>query len=245
MRLGPSVPKSRMRITTDRPPLDVAAFSQDSLTQHQELLLRRVFAHSSTAQPLEVAGDESSARDSSPLVAAAVLVPLVLRETEITVLLTQRNARLKNHPGQISFPGGRIEACDASALAAALREAEEEVGLPAAHVEVMGTLPQYRTVTGFRITPVVGLVRPPLALRIDPREVAEAFEVPLAFLVDPHNRQRHSIDFHGRQRSYSAIPYGERYIWGATAGMIVQLAERLQCGQDTAEYGADVSRQPG
>ena len=189
--------------------------------------MRQAFASASPPPPSHQAKDESPAEEPSSLVPAAVLIPLVLREGEITVLLTQRNAGLKNHPGQISFPGGRIEAGDASAIAAALREADEEIGLPAANVEVIGTLPQYHTVTGFCITPVAGLVKPPFELRIDPGEVAEAFEVPLAFLINPDNCQRHAIDLHGRKRHYNAIPYGDRYIWGATAGMIVQLAQRL------------------
>ena len=227
MRSGPSVQKSRMRITTDPVQPDVVSLAQDSLTSRQEQLLRRAFAGSAANLSLDATGDDSAKMDSSDLVPAAVLIPLVLRESQITVLLTQRNARLKNHPGQISFPGGRIEADDASPIAAALREAEEEVGLPSSTIEVIGALPEYHTVTGFCITPVAGLVKPPFSLRVDAGEVAEVFEVPLAFLVDPKNRQRHFIEFHGRKRFYNAIPYGDRYIWGATAGMIVQLAERL------------------
>ena len=227
MRSGPSVQKSRMRITTDPVQPDVVSLAQDSLIERQEQLLRRVFAGSAANLSLDTTGDDSAKMDSSDLVPAAVLIPLVLRESQITVLLTQRNARLKNHPGQISFPGGRIEADDASPIAAALREAEEEVGLPSSTIEVIGALPEYHTVTGFCITPVAGLVKPPFSLRVDADEVADVFEVPLAFLVDPKNRQRHFIEFHGRKRFYNAIPYGDRYIWGATAGMIVQLAERL------------------
>ena len=158
MRSGPSVQKSRMRITTDPVQPDVVSLAQDSLTYRQEQLLRRVFAGSAANLSLDATGDDSAKMDSSALVPAAVLIPLVLRESQITVLLTQRNARLKNHPGQISFPGGRIEVEDASPIAAALREAEEEVGLPSSTIEVIGALPEYHTVTGFCITPVAGLV---------------------------------------------------------------------------------------
>lgn len=154
------------------------------------------------------------------LVPAAVLFPIVLRADQPAVLLTQRNAELKDHPGQIAFPGGRVEPEDASPADTALREAAEEIGLDPACVEVLGYLPDYRTITGFRVTPVVALVTPPFELQLDPREVAEAFEVPLAFLMDTANHQQHAIDFQGRRRSYHAVPYGDRYIWGATAGII-------------------------
>jgi len=161
------------------------------------------------------------------LTPAAVLFPIVLREEAPTVLLTQRTAHLKDHAGQISFPGGRIEADDPSEVHAALREAEEEVGLPRACVEIVGYLPEYRTSTGFRVTPVVGFVTPPFSLRPDPFEVAEVFEVPLAFLLDPANHQQHEIHWRGRLRKYYAMPYGDYFIWGATAGMIVSLCRRL------------------
>ena len=120
-----------------------------------------------------------------PLTPAAVLFPIVLRDNGQTVLLTQRTAHLKDHAGQISFPGGRVEAEDESPIHTALRETEEEIGLARKHVEVLGFLPEYRTGTGFRVTPVVALVTPPFELALDPFEVAEAFEVPLAFLLDP------------------------------------------------------------
>jgi 8-oxo-dGTP pyrophosphatase MutT (NUDIX family) len=162
-----------------------------------------------------------------PLTAAAVLFPIVLRERGNTVLLTQRTAHLKDHAGQISFPGGRVEESDQSSLHTALRETEEEVGLARQHIDPIGYLPEYRTGTGFRVTPVVALVRPPFDLQIDPFEVAEAFEVPLDFLLDPANHQRHSIHYQGALRHYFAIPYGDYFIWGATAGMIRSLTERL------------------
>jgi 8-oxo-dGTP pyrophosphatase MutT (NUDIX family) len=158
---------------------------------------------------------------------AAVLVPLVDRAEGLTVLLTQRTEHLNAHAGQISFPGGRVEDSDADAVAAALRETEEELGLPPSHVEVIGQLDLYVTRTGYSVTPVVGFVNPPFTLNPDPFEVAEAFEVPLAFLIDPANHQRHSRVLRGAERWFYAMPYGKRYIWGATAGMIVNLSEVL------------------
>lgn len=165
--------------------------------------------------------------DVAALTPAAVLFPIVLRESGYTVLLTQRTAHLRDHAGQISFPGGRVEESDQSSLHTALRETEEEIGLAREHIEPIGYLPEYRTGTGFRVTPVVALVRPPFDLRIDPFEVADAFEVPLAFLLDPANHQRHSIHHRGALRQYFAMPYGDYFIWGATAGMIRSLTERL------------------
>ena len=158
---------------------------------------------------------------------AAVLVPLVNRPDGLSVLLTQRTDHLHHHPGQISFPGGRIESEDGSALEAALRETEEEIGLSREHIEVLGHLPEYRTVTGFAITPFVGVVSPPLRLRLDDFEVAEVFEVPLAFLLDMRNEERHQIEYQGVLREYSAMPYQGRFIWGATAGMLVSLRSLL------------------
>jgi len=180
--------------------------------------LRRRFA---AAEPNAGA---AAARD---LVAAAVLVPIVLRDPELTVLLTQRTAHLHDHAGQVSFPGGRCEADDASPTATALREAEEEVGLDPAQVEVLGLLPEYVTGTGFVITPVVGLVHPPLNLKLDDFEVADAFEPPLAFLLDPANRSRQRLEYRGEWREYWAMPWQGRYIWGATAGMLVGLRQFL------------------
>jgi 8-oxo-dGTP pyrophosphatase MutT (NUDIX family) len=169
---------------------------------------------------------EDGAADG-PLTPAAVLFPIVLREAAPTVLLTQRTAHLKDHAGQIAFPGGRVEASDNSPVDTALRETEEEIGLARGHVEVLGYLPEYRTGTGFRVTPVVALVRPPFTLTLDAFEVAEAFEVPLAFLLDPANHQRHSLHYRGALRQYFAMPWGDYFIWGATAGMIRSLSERL------------------
>jgi 8-oxo-dGTP pyrophosphatase MutT (NUDIX family) len=164
---------------------------------------------------------------STALRAAAVLVPLVDHPDGMSVLLTQRTAHLSAHAGQISFPGGRIEEHDADPIAAALRETEEEVGLSRERVSVVGRLDNYVTGTGFEITPVVGLVVPPFALAIDPYEVAEAFEVPLAFILDRRNHQRVERESAGRRRAFFVLPFEGRNIWGATAGILVNLAEVL------------------
>ena len=164
---------------------------------------------------------------ASALTPAAVLVPLVMRPGGLTVMLTQRTAHLAAHAGQISFPGGRAEPEDADSVAAALRETEEEVGLPRDHVEVIGRLDTYLTSTGFEITPVVGLVRAPYPMRVDPFEVAEVFELPLSFVLDRTNHRRDSREYKGRLRHFYVLPYENRYIWGATAGMLVNLAEVL------------------
>lgn len=184
--------------------------------------LRQRFSHA----PAVAAEVEPGAPDSG-LTPAAVLVPMILRPTGITILLTQRTAHLRDHAGQVSFPGGRSEAHDADAVATALREAEEEVGLASTQVEVLGCLPEYRTGTGFSVTPVVGLVHPPLNLRLDDFEVAEVFEPPLEFLLHPANRRRETIDVRGALREYWAIPWEGFFIWGATAGMLVSLARYL------------------
>ncbi len=157
---------------------------------------------------------------------AAVLVPIVLRE-ELTVLFTQRPDDMPSHPGQISFPGGKVEESDASALACALREAHEEIGLPAEFIEPLGYLDSYRTGSGFQITPVVALVRPGFPESLDTREVVEVFEVPLSFLMDEANHQRASRPWRGRERYFYAMPYQGRYIWGATAGMLKNMQQRL------------------
>ena len=162
---------------------------------------------------------------------ASVLVPLVLRD-QLTVLLTQRTDHLTDHPGQISFPGGRAEAEDADATATALREAQEEIGLGAAHLDVLGSLPIYTTGTGFIVTPVVALVQPGFEVRADPFEVAEVFEVPLAFLMNPAHHRRHAVEFEGLRREFLSMPWQgfdsegrpRRYfVWGATAAMLRNL----------------------
>jgi 8-oxo-dGTP pyrophosphatase MutT (NUDIX family) len=164
---------------------------------------------------------------STALRPAAVLVPLVDHPGGMAVLLTLRTAHLSAHAGQISFPGGRIEADDPDAVAAALRETEEEVGLMRDRVTVVGRLDTYVTGTGFEITPIVGIVAPPFALAIDPYEVAEAFEVPLAFVLDRRNHQRIERAVGARSRSFFVLPFEGRNIWGATAGILVNLAEVL------------------
>lgn len=159
---------------------------------------------------------------------AAVLVPLVHRDEGMTVLLTQRTAHLAHHPGQVSFPGGRLEDCDGNdAVTCALRETEEEIGLPPAHVTVLGRLDDYVTATGFHVTPVVGLVRPPFDLLPDPFEVAEVFEVPLPFLLDGGNHVLHRREIDGRSRPFWQMVWQERVIWGATAGILVNLSDVL------------------
>jgi 8-oxo-dGTP pyrophosphatase MutT (NUDIX family) len=157
---------------------------------------------------------------------AAVLVGVVAREP-LTVLLTQRTEHLPTHGGQIAFPGGRVDAGDISPVAAALREAEEEVGLAADYIEPLGYLDSYRTGTGFHIMPVVALIRPGFSLKLNEGEVSEAFEVPLDFVMNPSNVQRHTRPWRGRERAYYAIPYADRYIWGATAGILKNMHERL------------------
>ena len=154
---------------------------------------------------------------------AAVLVPLVRREPGVTVLLTQRTDDMPSHAGQIAFPGGRRQEGDADAVATALRETEEEVGLTRHFIDVIGSVDHYRTGTGYEITPVVGIVEPGFTTRADPREVADVFEVPLEHFLDEKNHRLASRVWQGRQRFYYAMPYGERYIWGATAGMLKNL----------------------
>jgi 8-oxo-dGTP pyrophosphatase MutT (NUDIX family) len=161
-----------------------------------------------------------------PVRPAAVLIPVV-DHPQPTVLLTQRSAHLNDHAGQIAFPGGKIDATDASPLDTALREAEEEIGLSREFVEPIGYLDVYATGFGFRILPMVARVRPGFALRINKSEVDDAFEVPLAFLMDPANHQLHSKEFRGMERFYYAMPFAERYIWGATAGILRVLYERI------------------
>ena len=164
--------------------------------------------------------------------AAAVLVPLVQRPDGMKVLLTQRTDHLRDHAGQVSFPGGRVEAHDADAVAAALREAEEEVGLPHSAVDVIGTLPSYSTVTNYIVTPVVALVSPPFTLRLDAFEVADAFEVQLDYLMTPAHHQRHEFELEGQRRQFLSMPWDgvglngtpqRFFIWGATAAMLRNL----------------------
>jgi 8-oxo-dGTP pyrophosphatase MutT (NUDIX family) len=184
--------------------------------------LRRRFSCLPAWQP-EITADARLALAREPLREAAVLIGLVMHESGPTVLLTRRTSHLHDHAGQISFPGGGIEQHDETAVATALRETEEEVGLRAESVEVLGSLPQYATATGYLVTPVVGLVTPGFSLRIDTFEVDEVFEPPLAFLMNPAHHERRLVDFGGMRRTFYAMPYeaGRRYfIWGATAAML-------------------------
>lgn len=158
---------------------------------------------------------------------AAVLVPIIDHPGEMTVLLTRRPDHMNKHAGQVAFPGGRVDPSDLHPVAAALREAEEEVGLSSHHVEIVGRLDDYHTGTGFQITPIVGIVTPGFVLKACDREVAEIFEVPLSFLMNPENHQRKQTEFKGRMAQYYAMPYKEYNIWGATAGMLVNLFTRL------------------
>lgn len=200
------------------PAIDAARLTPDTL--------RARFVAPPAWQP-EFTGDSASTeRDPS---AASVLVALVMRPEGLAVLLTQRTDHLNDHAGQISFPGGRAEDSDLDATDTALREAEEEVGLDRAKVEVIGSLPSYTTVTRFVVTPVVALVRPDFGVAADPFEVAEVFEVPLAFLMDPSHHHRHDFEFAGRRRQFLSMPWRasegsrEYFIWGATASMLRNL----------------------
>ena len=168
----------------------------------------------------EFSGDGGLFADREPA-QAAVLIPLVERTEGLSVLLTRRTAHLRAHAGQISFPGGGAEPEDAaSPVATALRETREEIGLAAAHIDVLGRLNEYVTVTSFHVTPVVALVRPPFELSLDAFEVAEAFEVPLAFLMDPAHHHRHRFTWDGGEREFLSMPWGEYFVWGATAAML-------------------------
>jgi 8-oxo-dGTP pyrophosphatase MutT (NUDIX family) len=158
---------------------------------------------------------------------AAVLVGLVARPDGPSVILTERTAHLTNHPAEVSFPGGRLEPEDDGPEAAALREAFEEIGLDPAKVEILGCLPPYRTITDFCVSPIVGWIEPPVTYVPDEQEVADVFEVPLTFVVDPANHRRESIHWQGEDHSYFVLPYPGRRIWGATAGMLVDLARIL------------------
>ena len=166
-------------------------------------------------------------REGTRVTDAAVLVPIVNRAGRLQLLLTQRTAHLDDHAGQISFPGGRVEADDSSREETALRETEEETGLARGAVTLLGRLPVYEIPSGFRITPVVGWVEPPFALKPDSFEVASVFEAPLDHFLDTANYQRRQFHFRGRHRHYMAVPYEGRYIWGATAGMLYTFARQL------------------
>lgn len=198
----------------------------ESWRQPTSAWLRARFAAGSVCPPA-TGGDGWLWRPAAQIRPAGVLIPLIEYEDGLRVLFTVRAEHLYDHAGQISFPGGRVEPDDATVCDAALRESTEEIGLARDRVEILGALSEYATVTGYRVTPVVGLVRAPLALRLDAAEVAQVFEVPLAFLLDSRNHQRNIVVHRGRTRHYYAVPFGARYIWGATAGMVMNLCRHL------------------
>ena len=179
-----------------------------------------------TPPAFSVYGDDDSGR-AAAVTAAAVLVPIVDRPSGLSVIFTQRTSHLKAHSGQVSFPGGRAEPSDPTPEFTALREANEEIGLQMERVEVLARLPEYLTRTGFRVTPVVGLITLPFDLVPDPREVEEVFEVPLAYLLDPSNHARETRELQGRTVGYYVVRYESRTIWGATAGMLMNLYRHL------------------
>jgi 8-oxo-dGTP pyrophosphatase MutT (NUDIX family) len=219
-----------VKVAFDPTLLPVDAIAGESAIAPERLdaaWLRKRFAEPPEWQPEAL---DESVRRRPVMTPASVLIPLVLRPEGLTMLLTQRTAHLTDHGGQISFPGGRAEDYDSSPVATALRESEEEIGLDRDHVEVLGTMPDYLTGTGYRITPVVGLVTPPFELTADPNEVAEIFEVPLLFLMDGMNHQRLSFELPegAGRRTFYAMPYERFFIWGATAGMLRNLFHFLR-----------------
>ncbi len=195
------------------------------------LLKRRLHAQPPSLPLSPTRGDydlnpEMRPNPARDLAQAAVLLPIITRE-EPSILFTRRTPHLSRHAGQVSFPGGRAHEGDASLVETALRETREETGIAASFVTVAGFLDPYETGTGYAILPVVGLLREGFVLTPDANEVAEIFEVPLGFLLDPKNRQRHAREWNGRRREFHAFTYGPHYIWGATAAMLVNFAERL------------------
>lgn len=224
-------------------PVDAVA-GEAAVAAHllQPEALHRRFATDIGWQP--ETSDESLWRmsDRKPT-AAAVLLPIIVRPDGLTLLLTQRTAHLTDHGGQISLPGGRSDADDLTAVDTALRETEEEIGLARAHVTVLGSLPDYLTGTGYRVTPVVGLIHPPFTLRPEPFEVAEIFEVPLAFLMNGMHHQRRTVELpgNGGRRTFYAMPYGRFFIWGATAGMLRNLFHFLRAAEQMPTVGSGQS----
>lgn len=218
------------KISFDPEKLPVDAVGAEGALDPERLLAESLRARFASPVAWEAEPAESAFMQRERITAAAVLIALVEREAGLSMLLTQRTAHLTDHAGQISFPGGRAEDYDSSPVDTALREAEEEIGLDRQHVDVLGTLPDYVTGTGYRVTPVVGLVKPPFALTPDPDEVAEIFEVPLAFLMNAENHRRLSFDMPdgAGKRSFYAMPYERFFIWGATAGMLRNLFHFLR-----------------
>ncbi|OZI38479.1 CoA pyrophosphatase [Bordetella genomosp. 10] len=220
-------PATQPWVTADDglPPLPSERLTEPALRQ-------RLAGPTSWSVQLPLNDDTRYPGREGPPVLAAVLVPLVSRPDGVSVMLTQRAAHLHDHAGQISFPGGRIEDSDPSPVAAALREAQEETGLAPDYVDVLGSMPSYMTATGFSITPVVGLVQPGFTLAPDAFEVAEVFEVPLRFIVDPANHRLHRAELaDGRVRQYYSMPWGRYFIWGATAAMLRNLYYLLGGGR--------------
>ncbi len=190
--------------------------------------LRAALERGRDRSPILIAGDVlDDEQIGAEITQAAVLVPIVDRPIP-AVVLTLRPETMRKHPGQVSFPGGRIDPGDDGPVDAALREAEEEIGLKRADVEIIGTADRYRTITGFEVTPVVGILPPDLALKAHPGEVAAIFEVPLDYLLDPAHQNVRSLEWRGRERFYYEIEWQGRRIWGATAAMIVNLSRRLE-----------------
>jgi len=181
------------------------------------------------AEPEDLVQEERNewVAGGKPLIPAAVLVPLVVHEDGLNVMLTKRTDHLNNHGGQISFPGGRVDDSDRDALHTALRETEEEVGLHSKDIEIIGELDEYIVGTGYLVNPIIGVIEPPFELTLHEGEVAEVFEVPLEFLITPENMKRHAREFEGIKRHYFAITWEEYFIWGATAGMLRNLSQRL------------------
>ncbi|MGL4242816.1 MAG: CoA pyrophosphatase [Beijerinckiaceae bacterium] len=214
--------------------MNPTSFRPDAVAERARARLsatERLAPEDAAHSDLAIAGMQPDAATLAGAKPAAVLIPVLARPEGATVLLTQRSSGLRQHSGQIAFPGGKIDA-DENALGAALREAEEEIGLPADQVEPLGYLGPYFSTTGFRITPVVALVRPDAPLALNPIEVEATFETPLAFLMDAANHQTHQREWQGRMRSYFAMPFGEHYIWGVTAGIIRMLWLRLYAPRD-------------
>ncbi|MDB5697399.1 MAG: putative hydrolase [Alphaproteobacteria bacterium] len=188
--------------------------------------LRRALDQSLAQSVKLIEADSRALLETGPTTPAAVLVAIVDRP-EPTVILTLRTDTIRRHPGQVAFPGGRVDPDDENVIAAALREAEEEIGLPRGQVDVIGTADRYRTITGYEVTPVVGIVPPDLPLTAQPDEVAAIFEVPLRHLLEPQHQRMRTIERNGQEHFYYEIEWEDRRIWGATAGMIVNLSRRL------------------
>ncbi len=206
----------------------------DTCLELPELMVERLRAvllplHDlSPRAPWNLAELEGLLPPDTPLRPAAVLIGLVARESGWQIVLTKRTEHLPHHAGQISFPGGRIEASDRDVIAGALRETFEELGIAPQYIHPIGMLDTYGTISAFAVTPVVAIIAPEAPMLADPQEVDEVFEVPLSFFLDLSNRKREERFFSGRVRGYYVFPFGERYIWGATAGMMVNLLERLE-----------------